>query len=348
MSTYPKSIEQSHLNVQPAHVPSKKPVRPEFHWLDVWNAPLHDLPVRDEILYQYLKLLPSMRVLEAGPGSGITAFNVSRMVRHMTLVDASEKSLQQLPDRLHYPANVRYLQCDLSLVSSEALGRNAFDAAFALDVFEYIKDPAQCLQNFAHALSPGGTLLLTFPNVTPPQGDGVTHFATHHELETLLLEAGFTDIEIFPIRKNPMAEFIYQVMHEWPAKLARRLRKRQGNAPQIYDATWAHQHDHSIAPLRPLLHLYWYLLDKMMHMQGEVFERLPHTENILGHQIVVCATRKTPNGNVLSFPKHSSQSLSDRRRSVLADYEHFMKQTKSHRCFDNCSSGSQINPLDAT
>ena len=47
--------------------------RPSARLSDLWKAPLHDFPIRDEILYQYLPLARDMDVLEVGPGSGVTA-----------------------------------------------------------------------------------------------------------------------------------------------------------------------------------------------------------------------------------------------------------------------------------
>jgi len=42
--------------------------RPHWHVSDLWKAPLTDLPIRDEILYQFAKFSPEMDLLEIGPG----------------------------------------------------------------------------------------------------------------------------------------------------------------------------------------------------------------------------------------------------------------------------------------
>jgi GNAT acetyltransferase-like protein len=55
--------------------------RPSYPWSDLWRAPLHHFPIRDEIIHQCLPLRSDMDVLEIGPGAGFTAFRVARRVR---------------------------------------------------------------------------------------------------------------------------------------------------------------------------------------------------------------------------------------------------------------------------
>ncbi len=55
--------------------------RPPSRLSDIWKSPLTDLPIRDELLFQYLPLSPSMDVLEVGPGTGFTAFRLARSLR---------------------------------------------------------------------------------------------------------------------------------------------------------------------------------------------------------------------------------------------------------------------------
>lgn len=93
------SSQTSHHNVEPpktapaARLKMARPARPPARWSDLWKAPLHDFPLRDEILFQFLPLSREMDVLEIGPGSGFTAFRISRMVRHVTLVDVAPQAV---------------------------------------------------------------------------------------------------------------------------------------------------------------------------------------------------------------------------------------------------------------
>ena len=63
--------------------------RPGFRWADVLASPLHDFPIRDEILFQCMPPAPGSDVLEVGPGAGFTAFRLARRVGHITLVDVA-------------------------------------------------------------------------------------------------------------------------------------------------------------------------------------------------------------------------------------------------------------------
>src|ERR1700732_4213615 len=83
-------------NALPNPPGNRRKQRPPFLWSDIWSAPLHDLPMRDEIIFQYLPLASDMSVLEVGPGVGFTAFRLARRVRHITLLDIASESILQL------------------------------------------------------------------------------------------------------------------------------------------------------------------------------------------------------------------------------------------------------------
>src|SRR2546428_5928953 len=89
--------------------PSEKPQRPSFRLSDIYKAPLHDFPIRDEILYQYLPLSPDMDVLEVGPGSGVTAFRVACRLRSLTLLDIAAANLAHLRVALGSQDNLSFV-----------------------------------------------------------------------------------------------------------------------------------------------------------------------------------------------------------------------------------------------
>jgi SAM-dependent methyltransferase len=263
---------------------------PSLSLSDIWEAPLHDFPIRDEILYQYLPLSSVMDVLEIGPGSGFTAFRLARLVRSLTLVDVSAKSLAELGKQFRHSANLRCICADLTRPGSVVDLKQHFDVAFGLDVFEYLADPATCLRNLAEVLRVGGELFLTYPNVPPPLGDGVTYVSEYPELEQLLELAGFRSWEIFAVRLRPYPTWIYRVLHEWPLQVYRRLRKRSRLArPQVYDATWAFQERQKLSRFRSPLHLLWLVLGAVMRFAGDVFTSEPATKKVLGRQLVIRA-----------------------------------------------------------
>lgn len=264
--------------------------RPSFRWPDLWRAPLNDFPIRDEILYQYLPIGPEMNVLEIGPGNGFTAFRLSRKVERMTLVDTAEETVAELRGRLRRVPNVRCIRADLSKPGlAEALDER-YDVAFGLDVFEYVSDPLTGLSNLASVLRRGGELFLTYPNVPPPIGDGVTYFQSVEELEGTLSAAGFTRWTVLAVQLHPYAARVYSTLHEKPLRLYRRL--RGGNPeerPQTFDRAWSFRHRQSLERYRIPIQFLWVILARIIRMGGDAFSSQPATNANFRKQLVIRA-----------------------------------------------------------
>lgn len=268
-------------------------LRPPRRWADVFDSPLHDYPIRDEILFQYAPrvLAPGIDVLEVGPGSGFTAFRLACHVRRMTLFDVAPSALEELRWTLGRIPNVSFVCGDVAALDFTERLERQFDIAFGLDVLEYVRDPGACLRNLAAVLRPGGELFLTFPNTTPPAGDGVTWFTDLAELEAMLSTAGFARWAIFAVRPRRFAAAVYAVLHEWPLSAYRRMRSGEGQVrPQIYEATWAFRHRKRLRRVKVALHLYWTVLDRVMRLGGDIFAAEPVDIQPLGRQLVVRAT----------------------------------------------------------
>jgi SAM-dependent methyltransferase len=267
-------------------------LRPSFRWADLLDAPLHDFPLRDEILFQFAPSVQSMDVLEIGPGSGSTAFLLRRFASTLTLLDAAPELLEALREQLGHSNNIHFLCMNLSKPNMTQCPEAAFDLIYGLDVFEYISNPAACLQAMARALRPGGCLFLTFPNTPPPKGDGVTWFTQRAQLEVLLDESGFQHWEIFGVHPRPVAAAFYELLHEMPMRLYRKTRRRnEGNLPQTYEETWAFRNRGQFVRYKAVLHLFWFLLEKLMRVGGDIFAAEPLADPILGNQLVVRAWR---------------------------------------------------------
>src|SRR5271168_621704 len=98
--------------------------RPPAYISDIWRAPLTDLPIRDEILFQYLPLPESAEVLEIGPGSGFTAFRFSRLVKQLVIVDIAVENIERLRLSLKPVSNLDFTCWDISVPGlAEKLGR---------------------------------------------------------------------------------------------------------------------------------------------------------------------------------------------------------------------------------
>lgn len=265
---------------------------PSFRLSDVWKAPWHDFPIRDEILYQCLPLSADLDILEIGPGSGFTAFRMSREVRQVCLLDVSAGTIHKLESQLRDIPNLSFFCADLCAPGLKRLVKKEFDAVVGLAVLDLLPDPAAGLKNLAEVLPRGGRLLLQFPNYPPPKARGISFFQDRRELNGLLEAAGFETWNVFALRLRPHAGFIFEQFHEGPLRAARRLRGENGNQkPLAYEATWAFQKGQKLEALKYLMHVGWMACLGAVHLGGNAFDLLPLGEEILNHNLLLLAQR---------------------------------------------------------
>jgi SAM-dependent methyltransferase len=290
--TAPSNTVRSAAAAQAGSLPWRMERRqlPSFRFSDLWNAPIHDFPIRDEILYQCLILSKTMSVLEIGPGSGFTAFRMSREVHDSTLVDLSEQSIGQLEQKLKALGNLSFVAADICNPNlAERVGRK-FDVAFALAVFDVVPDPAACLKNLSATLKPGGRLLLQFPNYPPPKGRAPRWFVHRSEIDQMLCEADFDSWEVFALKLSPLSAFIFEYFHETPIRLLRRLRRPVRNAdPTKYETTWAYQRRQRLQPMKFWMHSLWSFLLGIVHLEGECFRLNPLRDDVLSNNLLILA-----------------------------------------------------------
>ena len=276
---------------RPSPGPDTGPGRPAFRFSDLWRAPLHDMPIRDEILYQYMPLAPDKAVLEVGPGSGFTAFRLARRVRKLTLVDVGAAQVEHLKQTFAGVGNVSLVCADVCAPDLARQVDPPYDAAFAIEVFELLPDPDAALRNFAEVLRPDGVLMLQFPNYPPPLKLGVTYFPTRQRLDDALGAAGFRSWDVWSLRLRPFANAIFKELHERPLNLYRRLRSSNGGGRLDYEATWAFNQRHRLEPYKYVVHAAWEALLATARLRGPCFERQPLPGEILGHNLLVMARR---------------------------------------------------------
>jgi SAM-dependent methyltransferase len=267
-------------------------LRPLFRLADLWEAPLHDLPIRDEILFQYLPVGRQMRALEVGPGSGFTALRLSRLVRHLTVVDVGADNVSQLREVLKDAGGVNVLCADVCNPGWASVVDGPFDVAYALEVFELLPDPLTALRNFADVLRPGGCLLLQFPNYAPPRSPGPTHYRTREDLDGQMREAGFSSWEVYGLKLLPHAGFLYGRLHERPLRFLRQIRNgRSGEESVLYDESWSFKNRARLARYRLLIHALWGAMLAAIWLGGRCFERTPLGEEIFNRNLLVLARR---------------------------------------------------------
>lgn len=264
--------------------------RPSLSAHDTLAAPIHDFPIRDFILHQFVPAVPNLRVLEVGPGSGFTAYSLAPLVDQLTLVDYAEATTSDLHDKLGGRGNVSFVTADACRTGLSTKVGEQYGLIYALDVFEYMRDPECCLRNFSEVLTEDGVLFLTFPNHGPETGDGVTYFRRLNDFELLLQKAGFSRWQISTVSLNRYARLVYLAMHETPLNIYRRLRRRSADGrPQTYESTWAFAHRKKLGRAASMLNLYWALLSVVLQRGGGPFVSSPAPPEPLARQLVVCA-----------------------------------------------------------
>src|SRR5258708_26398160 len=101
----------------------------------------------------------SVRVLEAGCGSA-SNLNFAGQVQ-LVGIDISEKQLAR---------NTVLHEKIVGDVQSYEFPPDSFDAIICSDVLEHLSQPELPLRQFAHAIKPGGLVILTLPNVLSLKG----------------------------------------------------------------------------------------------------------------------------------------------------------------------------------
>jgi SAM-dependent methyltransferase len=301
MSTSATMRRSADASTIPAFRPADNvPGHPSFSLSDLWKAPLHDLPIRDEILYQCLTFSREMRVLEIGPGNGFTAFRMSREIGEATLVDLSTKSIEKLREKLKGIENLSFVSADICGPHLMDRVGSDFDIAFGLSVFQYVQEPAACLRNLAKILRPGGILLLEFPNYAPPNR-GVNWIADRHELDDMLNSAGFDSWQIFALRLRPKAAFFFKYFHEKPFALLRALREsKEEHEPARYERTWAFEKARALNSWKFCIHAFWAFVMAILNTKGGCFNLQPVGEDVLNHDILLLARKRE---HICVFPE---------------------------------------------
>jgi SAM-dependent methyltransferase len=132
--------------------------------------------------------LPSGRVLDLGCGSGYGAAGLAGRGAAVVALD------RVAPDPASRRSAARFVRADLGAVP---LAARAFELVVSFQVIEHLADPGPYLDAIAGLLAPGGTAILTTPNVLT--SDGVNPYHVHeYRAEELaeLLRTRFGEVEV--------------------------------------------------------------------------------------------------------------------------------------------------------
>jgi len=266
--------------------------RPSYRLSDLWRAPLHDFPIRDEIVRQYLTMTATMNVLEIGPGSGLTAFRLSRQVSRLTLVEVSESNVARLRQTFGHIRNIDIVWADATDPELPRRLQATFDAAYGLEVFAYIPDREACLRNLGLLLRPGAELLLQFPNYPQPLRPELTVFRTREDLDSLLEKAGFAEWGVWALSLRPYAGALFHRFVQRPLQLYRRWNQRKAyDHAAIYEQTWVFRHHHRLERYKLILNSAWLLLSLAIRLGGDCFQRHELESDVRNRNLLVIARR---------------------------------------------------------
>jgi ubiquinone/menaquinone biosynthesis C-methylase UbiE len=146
-------------------------------WKDIWQrfsgrgAYPHELawflllPLRrwilsPEQLVAQLRLDPSARVLEIGPGPGFFSVAVAGVVPQgrLELVDIQHEMLTRARERMR-DAGIRNAGVTQANAVALPFLRDTFDVAFLVAVLGEVPDPQACVASVSRVLRPGGRLV---------------------------------------------------------------------------------------------------------------------------------------------------------------------------------------------
>jgi SAM-dependent methyltransferase len=170
------------------------------------------------LLHEGTRYPPGSAVLEAGCGVGAQTLLLAgnSTDAQFVSIDISPESLARAQERISGEGltNVTFRQADISKLPFPA---GSFDHVFVCFTLEHIPDPLHALGSLKKVLRPGGTITViegdhgsaVFYPDTPAARHVIDCLVTlqrqaggnallGRELEHLLLDAGFTDVTVFP------------------------------------------------------------------------------------------------------------------------------------------------------
>jgi SAM-dependent methyltransferase len=151
-----------------------------------------------------LDIQPSDRVLEIGFGPGLAIREIARhaVEGYVCGLDHSAVMLRQASRR-----NARALRSgrvDLRLGSVESLPtfEERFDKILAVNAFQFVADPVECLANLRGLLRGGGRIAIAHQPRCPGATDE-TSALRGQRLTAQLAQAGFSDVRVETLKLKP-------------------------------------------------------------------------------------------------------------------------------------------------
>lgn len=129
------------------------------------------------------KPMNQSKILDVGCGGGILSEPLARLGAEVLGIDPVFESINQAQIHsqtdLELKDRLRYRNCNIEDLSSQAEHINTYDALVASEVLEHIEDVESFLQHCTKVIRPNGSLFITTINQTPLSWLGVIFFGEY-------------------------------------------------------------------------------------------------------------------------------------------------------------------------
>lgn len=112
-------------------------------------------------------ITPGARVLDAGCGSGVLSACLLHLADKITALDGSAEMLEIAKTKFSEEERQKITFIHSQLPLTQDLP--AYDAILCSSVIEYLDDMDATLRSFSEHLTPGGILILSYPNLYSPK-----------------------------------------------------------------------------------------------------------------------------------------------------------------------------------
>lgn len=181
---------------------------------------------RHKFAYQFAQNYAADKtVIDIGCGSGYGSQILAEKAESVLGIDYHAAAIDYCRQNFHSP-NLRFEQKDISTIDAE----NEFDAAICFQAIEHFDDPDHFLFQLEKLIRPGGTILISTPNVkrafNGPLKNPFHINEMNYQQFNSLLQKHFSSFELLGVgyaAKNKMRDFLGKLpFYQWGKYLKRK------------------------------------------------------------------------------------------------------------------------------